>query len=216
MNTLTVDAIFFDFDGVLVESTGIKTDAFATLFEGHGSEVLALVMAYYHANEGISRLIKIKHCYRTILGQELGEADLAALGERFSNAVEAAVVACPYVAGAREFLEAHAGRLRLFTASGTPEDELRRITAARGMDAWFDRVCGSPATKAEIITQQTAAFGLQADRCVMVGDALSDYRGAAAAGIRFIGRTRPGAEDRFPPATETVADLTNLDRVLSA
>ena len=84
------------------------------------------------------------------------------------------------------------------------------IAAARRMAHYFDRVCGSPRSKAEIIESLIADFNLDRRRCVVVGDAMADYRGAHETNIRFIGRVVPGHASKFPPATETLPDLTHL------
>lgn len=64
-------AIFFDFDGVLVKSAEFKYRAFRTLYSQHGAAVFDAVPAYHLAHEGISRVEKIVHCHRRFLGIEL-------------------------------------------------------------------------------------------------------------------------------------------------
>ena len=49
------DALVFDFDGVLVESTDIKTMAFATLYKHHGQAIVEKVTSYHAKHAGISR-----------------------------------------------------------------------------------------------------------------------------------------------------------------
>jgi beta-phosphoglucomutase-like phosphatase (HAD superfamily) len=55
------DALIFDFDGVLVESTDIKTRAFGTLYENYGQEVVDQVIAHHKINTGISRFKKFQY-----------------------------------------------------------------------------------------------------------------------------------------------------------
>ena len=55
------EAIFFDFDGVLVESVDIKTTAFARLYAGHGEPVADAVVAYHRQNMGTSRFVKFRY-----------------------------------------------------------------------------------------------------------------------------------------------------------
>ena len=138
------DAIMFDFDGVLAESADLKTEAFRALYEEHGPDILAKVLAHHGAHEGISRVEKIKFCHREYLGIELDADALAAEERRYSDLVKGRVVACDAVPGSREFLEAHRGQLKMFVISGTPEPELRDIVAARGMSEYFNAVYGSP------------------------------------------------------------------------
>jgi phosphoglycolate phosphatase-like HAD superfamily hydrolase len=210
------DAIFFDFDGVLVESNAIKVDAFERLYAGYGPSILARVMDYIEGKEGISRVEKIRHAHDVFLGVKLDDAGLAVLAQRYSRMVEAAVVACPWVAGAREFLESHSGRLPLFVVTGTPEDEIGRIVASRRMGHYFTAVRGSPLRKPAIVRDLLARYGLRASRSVFVGDAPFDHATADETGLRFIGRVPPGRPTPFPVDTEVAADLTDLADRLAA
>ena len=115
-------AVFFDFDGVIVESEEIKTRAFKVLYREHGPEVVAAAVAHHRANGGISRRKKIRWCHRTLLRIELDAAGLDRLCERFSALVEDEVVACDWVAGAEQLLRDLHGRLPLFIISGTPHE----------------------------------------------------------------------------------------------
>lgn len=209
-DAIRYDAIFFDFDGVLVESLRIKADAFSALYEEFGAEVLARVLAHHKANEGISRLTKIRHCHKEFLGVDLTERELAALGRRYSSLVEDAVVSCPGSPGAEAFLDAHHKRIALFVVSGTPESELNRVVERRGMGAYFRAVHGSPRLKDDIVSQVVAENGYQAKRTLFVGDAMADFEAARATGVPFIGRVAAGRADPFPEGTEVIPDLTHL------
>ncbi len=216
MKALSVQAVIFDFDGVLVESLDVKKRVFASLFEPYGPEILTKVMDYYALNEGISRLVKARFCHREFLGRDIGDEELEEINRTYAARALQGVIDSAWVPGAREFLSDHHGRLRMFTASGTPEEELRSIAAKRQMAHYFDRVCGSPRSKAEIIEALIADFDLERQRCVVVGDAMADYRGAKETNIRFIGRVVPGHASKFPPGTETMPDLTQLaDRLVA-
>lgn len=210
---LRFDALVLDFDGVLVDSVDVKTRAFAELYAEHGPEVVARVVAYHRAHGGISRFEKFRHFHRAFLGQALSAEAEAELARRFSELVEDAVVEAPWIAGAREFLEAHYRPLPLFVASGTPEDELKRIVARRGVQHYFAGVHGAPLTKGEIITALVRGRKLRPERVLMVGDSDSDFQGARKAGVRFIG-IAAGGGDPFPGAIAVLPDLTELSEFL--
>lgn len=203
------EAIVFDFDGVLVESIDIKTQAFASLYAAHGVDVVSKVVAYHLANGGVTRSNKFRYYHETLLGIPLTKDAEAKLARRFACLVEDAVVSAPTVPGALEFLERHAGTLRLFMASSTPEEELKRIVARRGMNRYFSGIYGAPATKCEIIKGIVERGHIDRRRVLMVGDALSDLHGAVRAGVQFLGR-RSGSELQFPRGVDVINDLTEL------
>lgn len=203
-------AVFFDFDGVIVESEEIKTHAFAAMYREHGPEVVAVVVAHHRANGGISRRKKIRWCHRTHLGIELDEAALDPLCERFSTLVEEEVIACDWVAGAEQALQALHGRYPLFVISGTPHQELMRIFARRQLSHWFEEVWGSPRGKPEIIEDILSRHRFERRRVLFIGDSAADLRAARATGLRFLGRLADGRPSPFPAGTPAITDLTQL------
>lgn len=211
---LQFDALVFDFDGVLVESADVKTRAFAQLYSEYGPEVRAKAVAYHLAHAGISRFVKFRHLHQTLLGVSLSDRETAELGERFSVLVTEAVIAAPWIAGAREFLETHYRSLPLFVASGTPDEELRTIVARRGAQSYFRSIHGSPATKGEILIGIIRRHRLEPGRVLMIGDSTADQHGAIDAGVRFLG-VAPAGNAMFPETVTVLPDLTGLTRFVN-
>lgn len=207
-------AIVFDFDGVILQSVDIKTRAFESLFAGEAPEALARILEHHRANNGVSRYEKFRHAYREILRRPLGPEEEKALGERYNATVEHAVSVCPFVPGAREFLEARHARTPFFVASGTPEEELRRIVERRGLGGFFRGVRGSPAKKDAILRSIAAALSCPPSELLMIGDATTDSEAARAVGARFVGVVPAGARSPFPPDARVLPDLTDLGTLL--
>lgn len=210
MKKISVDTIIFDFDGVLVESVAVKGEAFAALYESEGTEIQRQVLEYHHAHGGVSRFEKILHFEATLLKRPVTEQQVNILAEKFSDIVEEKVVRAQPVRGAVEFLEKYHARLPLFVVSATPEEELRHIVEKRGMNRFFKAVYGSPRSKAENIRRILDAYKYTAARTVMIGDTISDYKGAVETGTKFIGRIAPGERNIFPAETIVMPDLTLL------
>lgn len=215
MNALRCDAVVFDFDGVLVESVDVKTRAFALLYEPYGPEVVDKVVGWHLEHGGISRYEKFRHFHQIFLGRSLPAAEEAQLADRFSALVEEAVIAAAWIPGAREFLEGWHARLPLYVASGTPEDELVRIIARRGMSGYFAGVAGAPRRKGEILRDFLGRGNVPPDRMLMVGDAMTDYVGAKEAEVPFLGIAPLGASP-FPAGVDVLPDLTRFAGFLAA
>ena len=142
--------VFFDFDGVLLESAGIKTDAFRDLYSGL-AELLPRILEHHRQNLGVSRFRKFEWVHRELLGKPLSDAERISLGERYSELVLRRTLTCPEVPGARELLSALAGRTRSFVVSATPQEELELIVERRELAPYFDEVRGSPEVKESIL-----------------------------------------------------------------
>ena len=53
------DLIFWDFDGVIKDSVGVKGEAFKTLFADYGNKVQEKIYCHHIENGGMSRHQKI-------------------------------------------------------------------------------------------------------------------------------------------------------------
>ena len=51
-----IKTIFWDFDGVIIDSMKIKGDGFIELFENYNLEQVRLLEKYHYANGGISKI----------------------------------------------------------------------------------------------------------------------------------------------------------------
>jgi HAD superfamily hydrolase (TIGR01509 family) len=206
------EIIIFDFDGVILESADIKTEAFARLFEGHPEHVDAIVELHLR-HAGVSRYEKFRMIYEGILELPLGGDELERLGTEFSRLALDAILACPFVPGAREFLEERHRRHLLYVASGTPEEELRDIVRRRELNHFFRAVYGTPAIKEEISRRILDETGTEPRQAVFIGDATSDLDGARAAGVPFVGRVPAGRPNPFEgEPVPVVSDLLELAR----
>src|SRR3989339_1196405 len=128
-----IKVIIFDFDGVLVESVDIKTEAFRQLFKDHGKAVEDAVVRYHELNTGVPRREKFRYIYQSILEQKADEAVLNHMCSEFGGLVKKKVTAAPYVHGAASFLEDNVSRYTMFIASAAPQAELEEIISERVM-----------------------------------------------------------------------------------
>ena len=207
---MTFAAVIFDFDGVILESVDIKTRAFLELFADH-PEHHAAIRRLHEENGGMSRYEKFRRIHAELLHRPLTDDDALALGDRFGAIVAREISTCPFVPGAQVFVERVSATMPCHIASGTPEDELRSIVSARGIDDHFDLVLGSPKPKAEIVERIVRHAGVPAESLVLIGDSIQDESAARAHGVAFIGRRGPGVAVPFGrEALAVVSDLREL------
>jgi HAD superfamily hydrolase (TIGR01549 family) len=211
MRNVVWQAIIFDFDGVVVESGKIKTQAFAELYRPYGADIVAAVVQFHTQNGGMSRYRKFRHFQEHFLHQPpLTEAEEKQLDIRFSELVVEAVIAAEAVPGAIELIRQQSQKIPLFVASGTPEVELKVIVERRGLTPYFTAVRGAPALKKTIIAEILSAHNLKPETVLMIGDAMADLEGAQANNTAFLGRVFPGDPNPFPAHIEIVPDLRGL------
>ncbi|KJU82093.1 hydrolase, haloacid dehalogenase [Candidatus Magnetobacterium bavaricum] len=206
--------IFFDFDGVIVESVNIKTEAFAILFEREGSDIVKMVLQYHLNNTGVSRYEKIRYIYDKFLKRPIGDTEFHSLCDRFSSLVTENVINASYVRGAKEFLEAYGATYDCYVVSATPHDELRLIMERKKLTGYFKGIYGAPAKKTDAIKTVLANKGLTPINAVYVGDAMSDLESAKANGVLFIARINGNKAIFDNVNCIKIDDLTQFKRII--
>jgi phosphoglycolate phosphatase-like HAD superfamily hydrolase len=183
-------ALFWDFDGVIKESLIVKAEAFERLFAPFGPEIAARVREHHERNGGMSRFEKLP-LYLKWAGCGHSCAEVSRYSELFSRAVRDAVVQCPWVVGAREYLQGNYRRQRFVLVTATPREEMAGILHALGATHWFAEVYGAPHDKAHAIAAALARFACREQDALMIGDSEADHEAAKAAGVHFLLRRTP-------------------------
>nr|WP_320013218.1 HAD-IA family hydrolase [uncultured Desulfobulbus sp.] len=197
-------AVLFDFDGVIADSTAVKVEAFHTLFTSFGSMIQEAVVNYHLDNGGMPRIEKIRHCYTQFVGRPISDAHLTLECEKFADMVREAVIASPLIPGALETLKSLKEQaIPCFVVSGTPHEEMNAIVEAKGLKEYFVEVHGSPRTKPVVVADILQRFTLFPSSCLFVGDALADYQAAQKHGLNFLGIVPAGKPSLFPAQTTT-------------
>lgn len=193
-------AVFFDFDGVILDTFDLKTQAFRDMFASYGPEIQAKVVEHHLAHGGISRLEKLRYYYQKVLKKSVSEKEIGELGGKFVELTMPGVMNAPFIPGALECLsELKKADVPAFVVSGIPEDELLGILEKRGLSGYFREAHGSPRHKPAIIRDILTRRGYTPAECLFLGDATTDYDAAKVCGLQFLGIVKKGRPSLFPP-----------------
>jgi beta-phosphoglucomutase-like phosphatase (HAD superfamily) len=179
--------LVLDFDGVILESNDVKTDAFRDVFARFPEHCEAM-LAYHRAHVSVSRFAKFDHLLER-LGRR-GDADLRAeLAADFSRRTIERMASVPFVAGAEAFLQEVMPRLPVYLASVTPQEDLEAILKQRGLRAGFRDVYGCPPwTKPGAVRDVLRREACAPHEALLLGDSAGDQRAAAETGVEFVAR----------------------------
>jgi phosphoglycolate phosphatase-like HAD superfamily hydrolase len=207
-----IDALFLDVDGVLIDSVGVKGDAFVDAFAGYPDRREA-VLTFHRENGGLPRGKKIQRIMEEIYGQDAAQAEIKRVTSLFADSVVERVLQSPEIAGATSALEVLGQAIPLHAVSATPTAELIDILAQRGWAAHFSSVHGVPPEKSETVRDLLRAHCYRPDHCYLIGDSTHDHHAALANGVPFI-YVSTDLSDRIPDAAAVVPDLVSLPHLL--
>jgi beta-phosphoglucomutase-like phosphatase (HAD superfamily) len=198
--------LIFDFDGVLVDSEPVKTEAFRRIYARYPEHAQPM-MRHHTEHPSISRVHKFRFLLEC-LGKPEDRVLLDRLLADFSAQVVEGVAACPAIAGSLEFLQSIEGRIPLYLASVTPIQDLESVLQKRQLRRFFKKVYGDPpTTKADAIREILREEACKAQDVVLIGDSEGDHVAAQETGIRFLGYRNSLP---LPAGAETFTDWSEL------
>ncbi|MCC7050848.1 MAG: HAD family hydrolase [Bacteroidia bacterium] len=208
---MKIKAIFYDFDGVIKDSTDIKTQAFYELYLPFGKEIAQKAMQHHLENGGMSRFEKFKLYHQSFLNKKLNEVEINEWANRFSELVLKKVIESDYVNGAYQTILEGNEQYQQFIVTGTPQNEIEFIVKQLNIGKYFSAIGGSPKNKIEISKQFLNEYHLSPKEVIFVGDAITDYNCAKHFGFTFYLRQHPENKELFKNIeTPAFDDLTNL------
>lgn len=177
--------IFWDFDGVIKDSVGVKSDAFERLFEPFGSEVSSRVRQHHEQHGGMSRFEKLP----IYLGwaREPTTPDIVdRYSRRFSDLVLKAVIESEWVPGVLDYLLENCDRQYFVLVTATPQSEIEYILLKLDIRRCFRAVYGAPTAKTAAIAGVLSGLECERDHAVVVGDSEAELVAAKENGLSFV------------------------------
>jgi len=198
---MSVDAVVFDLDGVLVDSEPVWEAVRRDFVSEHGGT---------WRPDSQQRLMGMSTPeWAGYLMTDLGVAGMSAqevaagVVERMADRYRMAVPMLPGAAAATRLL---AGRWPLGLASSSPRRLIDVVLDRAGLAGLFAAIVsteelarGKPAP--DVYLEVTALLGLDARRCVAIEDSTNGIRAACAAGLGVVAVPRPA----YPPDADALA-----------
>jgi HAD superfamily hydrolase (TIGR01509 family) len=193
-----VDAIVFDMDGTLFDSSEVVPDAYlATVAELSGKSLTRQdVIAAYPVGPPADLLAHLTGA----------PADGAGVG-RYHDALRLGAASLRPYAGLEDALRALAPDVRLAVFTGADRTAALMLIEATGLAEWFDVVVGSdeiehPKPDPEGILEACRRLGVSPERAAYVGDSARDLEAARRSGALAVAAGWGHEFDRDVPADE--------------
>lgn len=207
-----IKALIFDFDGIVLQSSEIKTVAFRRMFENEPVAVRDRMNAYHLKNMGFSRQRKFAYYYNEVIKEAIPDGKIDEMSEQFRLLVLEEILKAGFVPGMPMVLKEMSQRYPLYIATGSPDDEIKEITAKRNIAEYFQGIYGTPDTKETIINHILASLSCRPEEAVFFGDAESDRLSALHTGVHFVGRIGHGSQ-MMGETKYTIPDFANISEI---
>tara|TARA_B100001057_G_C22862155_1_gene954972 strand:- start:1371 stop:2042 length:672 start_codon:yes stop_codon:yes gene_type:complete len=180
--------VVFDFDGVIVDSVNIKTEAFAEIYKPFGQRIVDQVITHHINNGGMSRFKKFKHYHNQFLNKSIDDDEIENMSREFSNIVVTRVISSKWIIGVTEFLEKlYYKNINCVIISATPEEELHQIVKERKIEKYFSLIFGSPVSKLDNLKKALTESHVSNNDAIFFGDAMADWEASDKMDVQFVG-----------------------------
>ena len=180
--------IFFDFDGVILDSLDIKELGFCYIFKDYNKKDIEKIIKFHKKNLGKSRFIKIKYFYKIILKKGISSSKINSYSNEFSKIMRKNLNdKSRLINDSLNYIKKNYRRNKLFIVSGTEENELIWLCKELNLNKYFLEIKGSPTSKEELVGNIISKYSLEKSDSILIGDSLNDYDAAMYNEIKFYG-----------------------------
>ena len=201
---MKVETIFWDFDGVILDSMNVRDWGFRKIFKGYSESQVEDLIHYHRINGGLSRYVKIRHFYENILNQPITEERVLEYAEQFSILMKSELTNKEnLIMDAVNFIESNYKNYRFHIVSGSDQVELRYLCSELGVKDFFLSIHGSPTPKIKLVMDLLNEHSYDKSTAILIGDSLNDYDAAVKNNITFYGYNNEALKEDFSNYIET-------------
>jgi phosphoglycolate phosphatase len=206
--TKKIRAVAFDFDGVIADTTKLKSDLFVKMFEGLPE--FEAIIDYEGKHQSLPRLKKLQFILSNILKKNV-EENIHFYLQLYAKELETFLPKAPFIEGFEDFLKVLTQRqMKLYIVSSGMKEEIETYLGSSRRKYFievYDAGVAKPAALQAILKQ----LGLAVEELLFLGDNLSDYQASQEARCKFVA-INPNAT--FPSGVKVFKDFTSFDETL--
>lgn len=180
--------ILWDFDGVILDSMEVRDFGFKEIFKKFNDEQISLLIKYHRENGGLSRYVKIRYFFETILNQEITDDKVDYFASKFSDIMRSELTNPKnLIQDSVNFIQENHSNYNFHIVSGSDQEELRFLCKELNLSSYFISINGSPTAKNTLVGQILSKHGYLKSETCLIGDSINDYNAAIYNKIGFFG-----------------------------
>ncbi len=176
---MMVKTIFWDFDGVILDSMKVRDWGFEQIFKSFKKEDVERLLKYHRENGGLSRYVKIRYFFEELLSQSIDEEEVLIYAEKFSRLMRKELInPNNLIVDSVKFIKNNFNRYNFHIVSGSDQEELRFLCKELNINNYFKSINGSPTDKSILIKNILKNNVDSIENCCIIGDSINDYEAA--------------------------------------
>jgi len=187
-----IKVIFWDFDGVLMDSNAVRDLGFERVLSEFPKDQLDKLLAFHQANGGLSRYVKFRYFFEEIRKEPVTDDEILIWADRFSQIMKELLVNPELlIEETMSFVKENQGKYIMHITSGSDQNELRFLCQSMAINHLFTSIHGSPKPKKEWVKELIEIHGYKKEECVLIGDSYNDVEAAQYNSINFMAYNAP-------------------------
>ena len=190
---MTIRAIIFDFDGVIIDTETPDFETWRELYQEHGLDLTPDLWVRRVGAAADNLHFDPAHYYQQVSGSMLQADALVRQRQRYLDRCET----LPLLPGVLELIHyARDHQLKLAIASNSYREWVEKYANLVGVRSYFECVCtlsdvehGKPAP--DLYLCAAACLGVPVEECFAIEDSPTGMQAALSAGIRVVGVLNP-------------------------
>ena len=165
--------IFWDFDGVILNSDEVRTEGFKYIFDGYSKEYIDKLVKYFS---------------QKILDTKLSNQEKRQYAKSYGNYCKERL--CDknlLIKNSISFIKENYKNFDFHLVSASDEKELIYLCSNLDIKKYFKSICGSPVNKIENIKKLLKSNNYNESSCCLIGDSINDKFAATKNKISFFG-----------------------------
>ena len=147
-----INVVFWDFDGVILDSMSIRDKGFELIFNDFDRKDVEKLLNFHKQNGGLSRYVKIKFFFENILEKEITQDEINYYADRFSKIMLKELSNNELlIKDSVTFIKKNYKKFEFHIVSGSDQEELRILCNVLEIKKYFKTINGSPSAKNELI-----------------------------------------------------------------
>ncbi len=180
--------IFWDFDGVILDSLPIKDFGFIKIFENYPKKLVKEFLIYNKINSGLSRFHKIKYFYNHLLKKDIDNKKVLSYAEKFTRIMKKKLSSKKYlIRDSLIYIKSNHKNYNFHLISASEHNELNYLCKKLNLDKYFLTIDGSPTPKINLIRDLLKKLKYKKKETIYIGDSVNDLEAAKINKIDFYG-----------------------------